>query len=243
MCTVTFIPQKDNGFILTSNRDENAARSPRNITTVTENKKTLVFPRDTAAGGTWIATSDTNKVVCLLNGAFEKHQHQPPYRRSRGLMVLDFFDFKTAKAFYTSYNFEGMEPFTMIIYDNGTLLELRWDETSLHRKELDTTARYIWSSATLYDHAVILKREEWFEEWQKGRTDFGLTAISDFHQTAGDGDPENDVIMNRCNIVQTVSITNIVKRRNDLELLYHDLINSTHKQTKILIQGEMVESH
>ena len=98
--------------MLTSNRDENAARSPQHLDREEIGPKgasgaRLVFPRDTAAGGTWIAASDSNRVVCLLNGAFEKHHHRPPYRRSRGLMVLDFFRFATSVAFFEKYNFKN----------------------------------------------------------------------------------------------------------------------------------------
>ncbi|MBK9018424.1 MAG: NRDE family protein [Saprospiraceae bacterium] len=50
----------------------------RSTSTVRVVAASLIFPRDTAAGGTWIAASDTNRVACLLNGAFVKHKHQPP---------------------------------------------------------------------------------------------------------------------------------------------------------------------
>ena len=242
MCTVTFIPQEEDGFILTSNRDENAARSPQNITEEQTGTTNLIFPRDTAAGGTWIAAADTDKVVCLLNGAFEKHKHEPPYRRSRGLMVLDFFDYLKAVDFFKLYKFEGMEPFTMVVYDHGDLFEFRWDGQLPYIQQLDKKKRHIWSSATLYDKEVIQKRENWFVDWLKNRTDFGLDAILDFHQNAGDGDPENDVIMNRKGLVQTVSITNIIKQGNQIEMIYRDLLNSQLKQAKILLKGEVVGS-
>ena len=106
MCTVTYIPQPGGHFVLTSNRDENAARSPQSLDSEVIGAAKLLFPRDTGAGGTWIAASDSNRVVCLLNGAFVKHQHQPPYKRSRGTMVLDFFRFATAESFFENYDFE-----------------------------------------------------------------------------------------------------------------------------------------
>jgi hypothetical protein len=242
MCTVTFIPQQDEGFILTSNRDENAARSPQNITEEQMGENKLIFPRDTAAGGTWIAASNSDKVVCLLNGAFVRHKHEPPYRRSRGLMVLDFFEFKRATDFFKLYKFEGMEPFTMVIYDFGELFELRWDGALPYVKQLDMNKRHIWSSATLYDKTVTEKREKWFADWLEQRTDFSLEAILGFHQNAGDGDPENDVIMNRKGLVQTVSITQIVKQSNQVEMIYRDLLNIKEKNAKILLKGEVVGS-
>ena len=69
MCTVSFLPL-DNGFILTSNRDERALRKPAEFpATYQSNSGTVTFPRDGKAGGTWIAASKT-KMICLLNGGF-----------------------------------------------------------------------------------------------------------------------------------------------------------------------------
>lgn len=243
MCTVTYIPRGENSFTLTSNRDENAARSPQNISQIEQNGIQLAFPRDTMAGGTWIAVSNNGKVVCLLNGAFDYHKHQPPYKRSRGIMVLDYFTFDKAETFFETYDFEGMEPFTMIIFDQSRLFEFRWDETRKKISPLDLNEKYIWSSSTLYDKEVKTKREKWFEDWLTQRTDFNNPAILDFHKTAGDGDPRNDVIMNRDGLVQTVSITQISKSPSEIELSYYDLLNQQQKQAKILLQGEVVESH
>ena len=224
MCTVTYIPQVQEGYILSSNRDENAARSPRNLTFEEAGRQRLLFPRDTAAGGTWIALSDANRVVCLLNGAFEKHRHEPPYRRSRGIMVLDFFGFPSAEAFARNYDFEGMEPFTMVIVDAGQLSELRWDEKDVHFRLLDPQGYHIWSSTTLYPPPIQEKRNRWFAEWLEEREDFSLEAIQQFHFTGGDGDPYNDFIMDREGRVQTVSITNVVKTQEEFRMIYHDLL-------------------
>jgi putative lipoic acid-binding regulatory protein len=135
-----------------------------------------------------------------------------------------------------------MEPFTMVIYDFGELFELRWDGALPYVKQLDMNKRHIWSSATLYDKTVTEKREKWFADWLEQRTDFSLEAILGFHQNAGDGDPENDVIMNRKGLVQTVSITQIVKQSNQVEMIYRDLLNIKEKNAKILLKGEVVGS-
>ena len=57
MCTVTFLPLKNDGFILTSNRDEQPNRITHPPLTVVEDETTLLFPKDEIAGGTWIGTS------------------------------------------------------------------------------------------------------------------------------------------------------------------------------------------
>lgn len=237
MCTVTYISQPGGHFVLTSNRDENAARSPQHLDREEVGGATLIFPRDTAAGGTWIVASDTNRVACLLNGAFEKHKHQPPYKHSRGLMVLDFFSFATAEDFVEKYDFEGLEPFTFIIVDRGQPYELRWDEEQLHIKRLDPQGYYLWSSATLYPGEVGKMRQQWFQDWLEGRQDFSPAAILDFHRSGGQGDDWNGFIMNRDGRVQTVSITQVVKNDAGISLTYNDLLRS-----KILVGSLTVGS-
>lgn len=238
MCTVTFIPTKKNEFILTSNRDESAARSPENITKIEQAGQTLIFPRDKGAGGTWIATSSQNKLVCLLNGAFECHKRNLPYSKSRGIMVLEFFQHTDANQFFAGYDFSGMESFTMITYDNGQLWDFRWDEVKQQKyiKALSTQEYHIWSSATLYTSEVRKKREQWLAEWLVDRTDFSRTAILELHKKGGEGNPSIDFMMNRYNyLVQTVSITQVVGKGNQMEMIYHDLMNEQTKREQIVL--------
>ncbi|HFA51245.1 MAG TPA: hypothetical protein ENJ95_19710 [Bacteroidetes bacterium] len=238
MCTVTYIPQKENNFILTSNRDEAAARSPQNLTQIEQHGLQLIFPKDAGAGGTWIAASDDGRVACLLNGAFEKHKHMPPYRHSRGLMVLDSFRYSSAKLFIGKYNFEGLEPFTFIMVGHGGLYELIWDGKKPHARQLDISGKYIWSSSTLYPKDIRLKRKQWFSDWIKNRNDFSLEAIQYFHKYGGEADPLNGYVMNRHNVVQTVSITNVVKKEKEMEMIYDDLIRKSLKQKKLVLKPE-----
>jgi len=238
MCTVTFIPTKKNEFILTSNRDESAKRSPENISKMKEKGQTLIFPRDKGAGGTWIAASSHNKLVCLLNGAFECHERNLPYSKSRGIMVLEFFQYPDANQFFAAYDFSGMESFTMITYDNGQLWDFRWDEKEQKKfiKALDTTQCHIWSSATLYEKPIRQKREQWLAEWLEGRTDFSRTAILELHKKGGEGNPSIDFMMNRYNyLVQTVSITQIVGKNGKMEMIYNDLMNNRIKTEGVLL--------
>lgn len=233
MCTVTYLPQPGGHFILSSNRDENAARSPQQLSFDQVADARLLFPMDTGAGGTWIAAADDNRVACVLNGAFEKHQHCPPYRRSRGLMVLDYFSYPDTHAFVHQYDFEGIEPFTLILVDKDRPFELRWDSTAAHFRELDPHGRYLWSSATLYPGEVGQMRQTWFEDWLHGREDFNLEAIQQFHLTGGEGDTWNGFVMNRMGKVQTVSLTNLVKTAKGIELIYHDLLRESVKQDSL----------
>lgn len=233
MCTVTYIPKENNEFILTQNRDESPNRPAHNLEKINQNGKQLLFPKDAGAGGTWIAVSDSNQLVSILNGAFDKHKHRPPYRKSRGIMALDFFDFPSAEQFFRDYNFKEIEPFTMLIYDKEKLFDFRWDEQYKYIEELETNQSHIWASSTLYTKEARMKRKIWFEKWQKERTDFSQSAILEFHRTAGDGDPENDLVMNRANKVRTTSITSIVKSDSQAGMYFSDLLNGKVMTEKI----------
>lgn len=233
MCTVSYLPLESGQFVLTSNRDESPKRSPLGLEF--DNEGTLLLPREPQKGGTWICAAQNNRLVCLLNGAFDRHQHQPPYRKSRGIVVLDFFKYKTALAFFEDYDLEGVEPFTMVIYDNGKLYEFRWDETQKHPKSLDATQPYIWSSSTLYTSEIKALRQEWFNNWQKTAPSTPQSILN-FHQTAGIGDLENDLIMQRYDgALKTVSITTVQKKAAHFEMTYNDLIHGQQFIEKLSI--------
>lgn len=230
MCTVTFIPQQEGGFILTSNRDESAKRSPEKIDRDYLYGHELLFPRDKGAGGTWIAASSDDRLICLLNGAFDRHDRRPPYRKSRGIMALEFFEFSEAPVFFEKYDFRGIEDFTMITFDNGQLWDFRWDGEQKFIMPLATNEYHIWSSATLYEKPVQEKRKQWLDEWLKDRTDFSRAAILELHKKGGEGNPSIDFMMNRYNyLVQTVSITQVENSGKKMTMTYHDLINDQTK--------------
>ncbi|MGB2476316.1 MAG: NRDE family protein, partial [Flavobacteriaceae bacterium] len=83
MCTVTFVPTK-NGFIFTSNRDEDPQRAASKLIEEKRGEHTITFPQDQGAKGTWFAFSNRQQFVCVLNGAFEPHIRKSSYSMSRG---------------------------------------------------------------------------------------------------------------------------------------------------------------
>src|SRR5476651_889801 len=126
MCTVTFLPFKDR-LLITSTRDETILRAtalppvPYDFTT-----GKILFPKDGEAGGTWIATHENGNVMVLLNGAFVRHHHEPPYRKSRGIIFLNIFDSTDPKQSFEQIDLEGIEPFTLVIWAQGQLWETKW---------------------------------------------------------------------------------------------------------------------
>ncbi len=236
MCTVTYIPTSTESFILSANRDESPDRSPDSLSMDLSNGQRIIYPRDTKAGGTWIAGNDQGKAICLLNGAFKKHRHQPPYRISRGIMALAFFNYPSIDYFVHSYEFKGIEPFTLILYDGSELAELRWDvNETKHLKVLDSLKPQIWSSATLYDSNVREWREQVFQKWLSKSRHIDLGAIQILHQFSSKGDPENDFVMNRNGKVMTVSITNLSYSPHQVKCNYFELQKGVSDQKTLYL--------
>lgn len=230
MCTATYFPLNNGGFVLTHSRDEKAIRpaacGPKEVRIGTQS---VTFPQDPQGHGTWIAAS-AQATVCLLNGAFAPHLPKPPYKHSRGLVILHFFTYPSADVFADTYDCCEIEPFTLLIAEVGRLVELRWNGKRLFMHEKDPDRPHIWSSATLYTTDVIERREAWFRDWQHQQPYPSVEAIRWFHQTAGDGDPENSLRMNRQNALLTLSLTSIVHTREEVTMIYHDFAQAITTQ-------------
>lgn len=228
MCTVTFIPDQSGSFFITSNRDEASQRqaiAPEIHTT--SSSVQLLYPKDPLAGGSWIATGDNRITCCLLNGAFTKHHHSPPYRKSRGLILLEWTQIGNTNELIHQFNLDGIEPFTILFFDEKitSLNEMRWDGKTLHHQKLDPDKSHILASATLYDEATVQWREKAFTEWfEKQNGIFNVNTIMKFHKTTGKGDSENDFIMHR-RMVQTLSVTCIEITPAGKNMIYEDLIS------------------
>lgn len=238
MCTVTFLPLAGQNFILTSNRDEDVNRAQAMpVAKYTHHDTNVYYPKDGKANGTWIATSQTGITLCLLNGAFVKHTFGQTYRLSRGIVLLDFFLYNDVIKYTQTYNFDNIEPFTMVVVDSRhamlQLHQIRWDGNAIHLKQMDAMLTHIWSSVTLYSEDMIKHRELWFENWLKGNNDFSPENILMFHHFGGDGDKNSDLVMNR-GFVKTVSITCIHKTNAGSEIIYEDVIQKKLYRNQVI---------
>lgn len=236
MCTLTYIPTED-GYIFTHNRDERNNRpTAKKLQTKDLGKRTLYYPEDLEAHGSWIAFADDNTAACLLNGGSKTYVRKTPYRKSRGLVVLESFDFENPTEFYENYEFQGIEPFTLLIRHSSGLFQITHDLEGTTITDHNPDQTNIWSSTTLYTKKVRQKREKWFANWLAQSPDLNPANIQAFHNSAGDGDSENDLIMSRWGILQTLSITQIAVSANSALLTYRDFIQQSADQQEVLIK-------
>jgi hypothetical protein len=240
MCTVTYIPTKEYIY-LTSNRDEKNWRTDALTPAIYKFESgRILFPKDGDAGGTWIAAHENGNIVIFLNGGVKAHTPTPPYRKSRGLVLLDILDHPTPYNCFTAINLTGIEPFTAIIRDNKELFECRWDGSKKHHHIIDPLNPHIWSSVTLYNDDTIRKRKKWFDDWIAANNNPSLSNILHFHQFTGDGDTHNDLMMNRNGKVFTVSITSIGINGSGIHMNYLDLKNDAHYSEQISFESSIV---
>ena len=228
MCTVSFV--NSNGkIIITSNRDEQTLRptaiEPKNYLI---NSKNVIFPKDQKAGGTWFAVNENGTVIVLLNGAQEKHVVRENYRKSRGLIVLELISSESAISEWNDIDLDTIEPFTLVLYENQKLYQLRWSEIEKSTLKLDTNQSHIWSSSTLYPKEIREKRANWFSAFITKISEVNSQELFNFHRYTEEENTENGLIINRNQFLKTLSITQAVLEKNKVEIQYTDLIAEKH---------------
>lgn len=224
MCTLSFVPLKDEHFCFTHNRDEDPNRPFTMPHKLKYGDVEIWSPTDEMAGGSWIGLTH-DRVACILNGAFSKHIPNPPYRHSRGIVLKDLFTFSSFDAFQKNYDFEGLENFTMICWDKGALYALVWDGKELFVESLDTKKCHFYSSSTLYSKTQKEIRRKWFFDWILKNPEPSQDDILDFHMNAGSDQKEIALQMQRGDYIKTVCVSSVNMDARQMELYFHDLQN------------------
>jgi len=222
MCTVTIFYKGNNDFVLTSNRDEAPNRNALSPAFYTIKGTEVLMPKDQQSGGSWIGASNKSRVICLLNGGFNIHKRKPKYRQSRGVVVSDLLSLEDINE-ARKYNYNGIEPFTLVIADwNASLnfYEIVWDGALAHFNLLPLS-NHIWSSSTLYTEEKKQARRDWFKDFN-AENKLSSKSLLEFHKTAGKGNLDYGVIMDR-GFVKTTSISQIEKTDAIVEMRFNNL--------------------
>ena len=227
MCTVSYIPTSE-GFFLTSNRDEDPGRKTLPIQDITlTNGEQLKAPVDFKGGGSWMASNQSGKVACLLNGAFVKHKREPPYRKSRGQFVFEAFKNSSFSEFIEKTDLENIEPFTIILIDDF-LQVMIWDGQTKHRLIFDKNTSHIWSSSTLYTQEEHIKKYYYFMDSIKSMKPTSEEILK-MHGLQSKTPFILDLVH-----VKTVSITQFSMNAKKRELTYHLVKEKKDIQKKVL---------
>ena len=227
MCTVSFV-HSNGKIIITSNRDEKVMRpnaiEPKNYLI---NKKKIIFPKDQKAGGTWYAVDEHSNVLVLLNGADEKHIVSENYKKSRGLIVLDLIGSQSPFEAWQIIDLNNIEPFTLVLFENPNLYQLRWNGDTKTELQLDSNQNYIWSSSTLYPKEIRAKRTNWFAAFLDTKPEVNASELFNFHRYTEEKNNEHGLVINRNDFLKTLSITQTVIEKNKVVLSHYDLQQQT----------------
>lgn len=210
MCILSIYSNRNGDFILTQNRDENIFRpTSDSIQTREIYGEKFTGPVDLISGGTWIYHTD-NYVVCVLNGALKKHKHLPPYRMSRGLVILELLKYESPKSFFENIDLNEIEPFTMVIVElkSNSKFILVWDGQEKFIDDVSNELLIAKSSSTLYDFEAKNNHLEQF----KNLKNINSENIVNIH---------NQLKMNKNEVysnVQTTSITQIIFQNSIIKL-------------------------
>ena len=150
------------------------------------------------------------------------------------MVVKDLLKTDNLKKEIESYDFNEIEPFTAVLIEweaEVQLFQLVWDDEKYHFSE-EPLAPQIWSSSPLYPENLKKKREQWFSAFLLETIKPSEEALLQFHKTAGEGDLNSNLIMDR-GFIKTKSITQISKKEDVIEMRYEDL------QTGIISNSDM----
>jgi uncharacterized protein with NRDE domain len=243
MCTLTYLPLNNNAFFMTHNRDEKYSRSVAALPKMyLLNDLPVFYPKDLESNGTWMLTTECVFTLCLLNGADEHIPSDEVFPKSRGQIILDYFNFFSLDKMIAEYDFSGYAPFTLIVMDShlppDTIFQkLTWDTTQIKVENLDPAKPAIWSSSTLYDVEARNKRQGMFEDFLIANPSYDKETIINFHTQKFDTSNDNEgFVIDRVDTERkTVSLTCISKGvDNSCEMSYFDFIGSQQKVIRII---------
>jgi len=223
MRTVTYIPSKNDIFITSIRKEKighTAALPPERYSF---SSGSIIFPKETDTGGSWIACHANGNAVAFLNETVTADTSGASYRKSRGLILLDLADHTTPFNCFLAINLNRIAPFTAVILDSFHLFECSWDGRSKSFNELDAQAPHIWSSV-LYANDTASIRKTQFEESVAAIKTFSSKTVLDLHQ-ALDNRESTELQTGAAEGLLTTSITLITIGPQLAKMQYLDVIS------------------
>jgi hypothetical protein len=232
MCTISYYPTEQ-GFIMTQNRDESPKRGVSGLSL----ESGLLFPKDVESSGTWIGVDLRGRVISLMNGAFVPHEPPLVAMKSRGSIIPELLKQNDLISSVLSMDLTEVEPFTLLISEQGSLQCLRWDSQEKHLDRLDHTEPHFWSSTMLYPSIWQERRKIWFLAWLDGRVEVSASDLRWFHNHGGEGDRFYDLIMDRGK-VRTTSITQVNVNSKNAAMRFKNLSTCLVEEKRLQVSQQ-----
>jgi hypothetical protein len=200
VCTVSIVPS-GGGLRVVCNRDERRSRllalAPRPQCIA---GRRVLFPIDTASGGTWIGVNDASLAFVLLNRTIDVDRPKTPPAQSRGTVIpalLTSGALHVAIKRATTLAPERFAPFRLIALHGQRSAVITSDgrRLSLYVETIGTPLMF--TSSSLGDAVVAAPRRELFEQLVvRGRSGW-LDGQYFFHRHSWPQATETSVLMSR----------------------------------------------
>jgi hypothetical protein len=209
MCILSIVHQ-GNEIIVTSNRDEKRER-PNSCTpeVIVRDGRSIVYAQDSLQNGTWLVADDSGRVAVLLNGAIKPHVPNPPYRMSRGLLLLDVFEKEDFLTAFHEFDLTGIEPFQMIFISKGSIYQMLWDEQFKQVVQFHHQSSVCFFSSTLYSEHHQQEKENWFIKQQHILNGDCALHLFDLHQQRSNNTEDGCFFLNNSTHI-TKSVSQVV---------------------------------
>jgi len=244
MCTVSFLPRPDGGYLLATNRDESPRRAPARPPelrqfathgTPSQDAASVLSPIDGEAGGTWVALDDRGRALCLLNGD-RPGLPAPLEAPSRGLLVSELMQRATLDSVLSALRQRRArgrlleKAFKLLVVEPGDdrqgarCAHLEWDGTEV-RLVAQHTGPFALVSSSFDPEGVAARRERSFRSLAAlAQADEAKVrqAQALFHASHQAGAPAGDaysVCMHRAEAC-TVSFTQVVVEARSASMGY-----------------------
>lgn len=234
MCTVTYLPLPDGGYLLGTNRDERPLRGQAHGPSLRVlGDRQILAPIDGDGGGTWVALDDQGRSLCLLNGDKKPAAKPPADPRSRGLLVLDLMgdagvDSVTSQLMAWAMGKElPYRTFKLLSIERDPALRARlheWNGRELTVRQLTSPSMMV--SSSYKTDAVSARRQQSFTRFVGRLDESEATTWSEElaswhcgHRPGGDDGDAFSICMHR-NDAHTVSRTQVQVSADELHMSY-----------------------
>lgn len=215
MCILSIV-SSGSDTILTFNRDEDPDRPFSPPVKLLEND--ILCPLDLASGGTWIGKNNTH-IMCLQNGALQKHKRDLPYDKSRGLILLELLKGRDPKQVFDAIKPFKVEPFTITSLEiQSRKIELYiYNGKSIVKESVASGEVFFRCSSTLYSPAAVGNLDKAF----RARHLTEAAHLWQFHFEMRIGGPANTFLSRP----STSSITQFVAGAQGISCRFMDMLS------------------
>ena len=220
MCTVTLV-KVDQQTIITMNRDEAITRlesQPRMH--ALSNDVYCWYPVDEDSNGTWFGVNNHGLVLSILNFY---QAHNPSAFESRGQLIPHLLKCTNIVAVIRALKhlqLAHFSPFTLLIYQHGTLHKCCWNGAYLQQWDECLTTSYFITSSSIDIAAVTAWRSCAFTEHLHNNSVLNSQAMIDFHFMVCQENPSFGVNMTRKGR-HTKSISQLVLVPEKVQVSYY----------------------